>query len=183
MQHEHEPVVSLEANEVSPVTMSRLHQAPEHGEERSVGRGDDNGGDTSSAHSMATTIATKTGCCQDALKVLSDLEALRQEEGGGTRAGSFEWLEDNGRSSTVYELLASVPAINSLDSVFRRKLLPRLELVRFGEGEVVFHQGDQQDTVSGRLRVYCCHYTLGRRGGGGVNEYKKQTAQQYGCPL
>lgn len=164
-QHEHEPVVSLEASEVSPVTTSRLHQAPEQGEERSVGRGDDDGGDTSSAHSMATTITTKAGCCQDALKVLSDLAALRREESGGTRAGSLEWLEDNGRSSTVYELLASVPAINSLDSVFRRKLLPRLELVRFGGGGVVFHQGDQQDAVSGRLRVYCCYYTWGAGGG------------------
>lgn len=154
LQHEHEPVVRLEANEVSPATTSRLHQVPELGEEVSVGR-DDEGGDTSSVHSTATTIDTKTGCCQDALKVMSDLEALRREESGGTRAGSFEWLEDDGRSSAVYELLASVPAINSLDSVFRRKLLPRLELVRFREGGVIFHQGDEQDTASGRLRVYC----------------------------
>lgn len=47
----------------------------------------------------------------------------------------------------VFDLLASVPAIGSLDLVFRRNLLWMLEVVSRRKGQVLFRQGDEQETV------------------------------------
>lgn len=47
----------------------------------------------------------------------------------------------------VFDLLASVPAIGSLDLVFRRKLLWMLELVTRRRGDFLFRQDDEQETV------------------------------------
>lgn len=97
--------------------------------------------------------------CLDALRDFdyNNCSKLRAERETGTRArDGHDWTEDNmnrnnndrmNRGGAIFELLDAVPAISGLDSVFRRKLLQHLELVTPAEGEVVFHQGDNEETV------------------------------------
>lgn len=100
----------------------------------------------SSANEANIQIAINVRC-RDAMNVLAYLEKLRKEKGGQTTAG-YDWLADGDRCSAVFDLLAPVQAIHSLDSVFLRKLIPQLELRRFRKGEVVFHEGDEEAIVS-----------------------------------
>lgn len=104
----------------------------------------DDGNDAASRCATIAKIAIKARC-RDALTVLRYLQKLREER--SDEAAGFEWLQANTRCSAVYELLASVPAIHTLDSVFQRKLLPHLELEHHPLGAIIFRQGDEEETV------------------------------------
>lgn len=100
----------------------------------------------SSANETHVQIAINVRCL-DAMNVLAYLKILRDDKGGWKTAG-YDWLADGTRCSAILDLLASVQAIHSLDSVFLRKLIPQLELRQFRKDEVIFHEGTEEAIVS-----------------------------------
>lgn len=144
---QNEPVVDdLNPAEVAPMAIMPAVNKPLAQSERAASCDKHDNVYGGAARCMATIamIATRARC-QDALRVLQYLEKLREEK-NGTSAG-YDWLEDHRRCSAVFELLSSIPAIKSLDSVFRRKLLPQLELVTCRKGDVIFREDLQQEMV------------------------------------
>lgn len=105
--------------------------------------------------SKSIAIVAMGARCRDALGVLRYLEILRSEK-NGTAAG-YAWLVNNSdRCGAVFELLASVPAIYCLDSIFQRTLLSRLDSATYPKDRVVFYEGDEQEMVGKNTnqRVY-----------------------------
>eukprot|EP00752_Nemacystus_decipiens_P007240 g6481.t1 len=112
----------------------------------------DSEGPLSAADLNAASIAAiaMRARCQEALSFLHFVKRVREEKREDAAAAAaaghgWDWVEDNCRC--VFDLLASVPAVGSLDLVFRRKLLWMLDVVSRRKGQVLFRQGDEQETL------------------------------------
>ncbi|CAM9169493.1 unnamed protein product [Ectocarpus sp. 6 AP-2014] len=101
--------------------------------------------------------------CQEALSFLRYVRRVLEEKGEDAAAAAaavaaghgWDWVEENCRC--VFDLLGAVPLIGSLDPVFRKKLLWMLDLASRQEGQILFRQGDEQETLwlilDGRIGV------------------------------